>query len=72
MRSDYGSEAVVLRDTAALMDGTVEVAGVRWLGGAPSPERAAVRPAATPPVDRTFVIGRAHGPRLLELLCAAG
>jgi hypothetical protein len=50
-----------------------EVAGEWWLGGVPTIERP-IRSAA-PPQQRsgaTFVIGRAHGPRLLELLCAAG
>lgn len=51
----------------------VEVAGERWLGGVPAAERP-IR-SSSPSRQRsgaTFVIGRAHGPRLLELLCAAG
>jgi hypothetical protein len=77
MRSATASGSAVTDTTRGAMthleNGMSVVAGVKWLGGTPAADRSRrdAMPAAQPE-RATFVIGRAHGPRLLELLCAAG
>ena len=72
MRDECGSEVTrTMRAATERMEAPALVGGVRWLGGVPASERSL--PPAQPAdlAATTFVIGRAHGHRLLEL-CAAG